>query len=176
MLCSLFGGSRPKVSFPTSDAPIRTGNERPESGLPNPIGCPNKLRPLRLARLEGTDAKFMETSVATSKSARGAALAGAGLGFVISCPAFIAALLSMGGGHGHYSAARIFFPGPMLLTLIEGQIGAICLVFALLQFPLYGLTLGWCFVRENYLPAAVLLALHVVATLACFSGAIPNFS
>jgi hypothetical protein len=47
------------------------------------------------------------------------AIRGAGL----ELPALLLAIVSAGGGHGDYVAARVLFPLPMLLTRLEGEIG-----------------------------------------------------
>lgn len=64
----------------------------------------------------------------------------------------------------------------MLLTLVEGSIGPISGGIALLQFPLYGGLLGWSRSHKSYGALIVLGFLHLAATGACFSGALPNFS
>ena len=104
------------------------------------------------------------------------ALVGAAFGTLVELPALVAAFLSGGMGYGHYVAARILFPLPMLLTRLEGQIGWVSGGLALLQFPLYGALLGWT--RRKRTPGAAILlaALHFVAAIACFAGTLPNFS
>jgi hypothetical protein len=95
------------------------------------------------------------------------------LGFV----AIYLAILSSGAGHGNYAAARLLFPTPMLLTLIQGNtIGTLSMGFALLQFPFYGGLLGWTIARKTYLPAVVVGSLHLIALAVCFAGTLPNFS
>jgi hypothetical protein len=64
----------------------------------------------------------------------------------------------------------------MLLTLAEGSIGPISAGLALLQFPLYGALLGWSRSHETYGALILVGFLHLAATIACFSGALPNFS
>ena len=110
------------------------------------------------------------------KSVSQAVAMGFFLGALVELPAILAAVISGGAGHGDYIAARALFPASMLLTLIEGEIGAISIGVALLQFPIYGALLGWSVVRRNYPPAIVGASLHLVAAIACFAGTLPNFS
>ena len=74
---------------------------------------------------------------------------GTAVGFLVELPSLWLALLSAGAGHGDYGAARALFPLPMLMTLIEGQIGVFSFGLAFLQFPFYGAILGWAVARSN---------------------------
>ena len=109
-------------------------------------------------------------------SALSATLIGAMFGALIEGPAVVAAISSAGAGHGSYIAARVLFPLPMLLTLVEGEIGPVAAIAALLQFPIYGALFGWSIWRRKPFGAAILVSLHVVAAGACFGGALPTFS
>ena len=112
-------------------------------------------------------------SVFTSK----AVAVGFALGALITVPAVMAGAASAGAGHGHYVAARALFPIPLLLTPFEGdRIGTVSITIGLLQFPVYGAVLGWSIARKNYLPAAVIIAAHILSALDCFAGTLPNFS
>ncbi|MEO9133076.1 MAG: hypothetical protein ABI240_17960 [Sphingomonas sp.] len=110
------------------------------------------------------------------KSAPRAVLTGVALGTVIELPALLAAIISGGAGHGSYVTARLLFPVPMLLTLVEGRIGVLSAGLALLQFPLFGALLGWSLWRKSYGAAVAGISLHLVAALACFAGILPDFS
>ena len=111
-----------------------------------------------------------------SKTASAAIAGGLALGAIVALPALGAAILSAGAGHGDYAAARALFPAPMLLTRIEGQIGLLTAGAALLQFPLYGALIGWSRRRGSYAAAAIAASLHLAAAVACFAGALPDFS
>ncbi|WP_157218713.1 hypothetical protein [Flavisphingomonas formosensis] len=102
-------------------------------------------------------------------------LCGAGIGTLMMGPAIFAAIMSGGAGHGSYIAARALFPFSMLLTLLEGSIGPVSIAVGLLQFPLYGALIGWAVAMRTTRPA-VLIFVHLIAALACFSGLLPNFS
>src|SRR5436190_11385045 len=106
----------------------------------------------------------------------GAVIIGVIFGVLVELLALFAALLSGGAGHGDYVAARLLFPVPMLLTLVEDRIGTLAMAVGLLQFPAYGALLGWSSVRQTWLPALAVGALHLVAAVACFSGVLPYFS
>jgi hypothetical protein len=105
-----------------------------------------------------------------------AVIAGVVAGALITLPALFVAVISAGAGHGDYVAARLLFPFPMLLTVIDGSIGVPSIVVALLQFPLYGALLGLALCGRSWRPFVVIVPLHFVAVMACFSGLIPNFS
>ncbi len=99
------------------------------------------------------------------------------VGILATFPAVAAAMLSGGLGHGHYGAARMLFPIPMLLTRLTGDhIGVLAGGLALLQLPLYGAVLTWWRGRQMALATVGVLLVHSAAALACFSGAVPNFS
>jgi len=112
----------------------------------------------------------------SSRPALRSVVAGAVLGLLVELPAVLAAIISSGAGHGDYFAARALFPLPMLLTLVEGSIGVLSITLILLQFPIYGVLLGWARVRNAGLPVLVVALLHLGATIACFTGMLPNFS
>ncbi|MFL6861835.1 MAG: hypothetical protein ACJ8DZ_02430 [Allosphingosinicella sp.] len=99
------------------------------------------------------------------------------MGILVELLALLTAFASAGAGHGHYVAARALFPGPMLLTVFQGnRIGTLSIVVGLLQFPFYGGLGAWIVARRDYLPAAILASGHVFAALVCLSGSMPNFS
>ena len=105
-----------------------------------------------------------------------AAVTGAVVGLPPIYPAIMLAIISGGMGHGHYVAARALFPIPMLLThATGGEIGIVVMALALLQFPAYGATLGWCLAARAWRPVIVMAVTHGLATLLIFSGTLPNF-
>jgi hypothetical protein len=104
------------------------------------------------------------------------ALAGSALGVVFEFPTLFAAVLSGGAGHGHYMAARALFPLPMLFSRLEGEIGVVSILLALFQFPIYGAMIGWNFSSTWSKLGFLLAALHLAALIACFAGALPDFS
>jgi hypothetical protein len=116
-------------------------------------------------------------TVITSRATTNAVLVGFASGVLVAVPAIMAAVASSGAGHGDYAAARVLFPAPMLLTLLEGDtVGALSILVGLLQFPIYGTLMGWSIARKNYLPAVGVALAHVVAASICFVGTLPNFS
>jgi hypothetical protein len=106
------------------------------------------------------------------------ALAGVGIGVVITPVAVMLAIISGGAGHGHYEFARLFFPYTMLLTRFVGDtITGPLIGLALAQFPLYGAVIGITRSKPSAAVAGVLLLVaHTVAVVLCLSGVIPNFS
>jgi hypothetical protein len=115
-------------------------------------------------------------AVRSPKPVANATLVGIGLGILIELLALAVAIISGGAGHGDYVAARALFPTSMLLTLLEGRIGAFSIAIGLSQFPLYGGLLGWGIARRTYRPAALLALAHLGAAAVCFAGTLPNLS
>lgn len=112
-----------------------------------------------------------------TNSHRRLALIGLVLGVPLTVLALLVAIASAGAGHGDYLAARLLFPVPMLASLLtEDTIKVPSVVIALLQFPAYGALIGWSWARHmRYLPLLV-ATVHIVATILCFAGLLPNFS
>jgi len=110
--------------------------------------------------------------------------AAAAIGALFSLPVTIVAMFlaiaSGGAGHGDYVIARALFPIPILATLLDhGTIDLPILALALLQFPLYGVIIGWSLAtsrRAAIIGTASLLSLHAAAAALCFCGFLPNFS
>ena len=103
---------------------------------------------------------------------------GAGVGALITPVAAALAVGSAGAGHGHYVFARLLFPYTMILTRLTGDtITLPLIVLALAQFPLYGLVIGVTRSKSAaILTGALLLIVHAVAAVLCFSGQLPNFA
>jgi hypothetical protein len=98
----------------------------------------------------------------------GEIVAGALLGALVGAAALFAAILSGGAGHGDYFAARALFPIPAILA--DGSIGAISLVLALIQFPLYGSLVAFCCKRRSFGLILGLGAFHTLAAITVFAG------
>jgi hypothetical protein len=103
------------------------------------------------------------------------------VGGVVFAPiAILLAVASGGAGHGNYGFARLLFPYPMLLTLMAGgTITAPLIVLAWAQFPVYGAATGVAALKGMKtfrVVAAAIGIVHLIAVIACFSGAITNFS
>lgn len=103
-------------------------------------------------------------------------LVGVGVGTAIAAPAIFGAIMSGGAGHGSYIAARVLFPFSMLLTRLEGSIGLVAMSVGLFQFPLYGALVGRTVALRTYQALYMLMAAHLVAVLASFTGLLPDFS
>ena len=101
---------------------------------------------------------------------------GTTVGAFVGILALFLAFISAGAGHGDYIAARALFPVPMLTTLAESDsIGPVSMALGLGQFPLYGAFVG-LFSKRIVITVCALAALHIIAALVAFSGALPNFS
>ena len=102
---------------------------------------------------------------------------GALCGAFLTLPALLLAFISAGAGHGHYTFARLLFPIPMLATLLtNNQISNTLIVAAILQFPFYGLIVGFGIGRRKMLPVVAVVFAHVAGVVGCFLNLIPNFS
>jgi hypothetical protein len=118
------------------------------------------------------------SSIRRPKASRGIRVCiGIAIGIVVTVPTILAGIVSAGGGHGHYEAARAFFPLPLLMTQLTGnQIDGFVLFLVFVQFPIYGAIIGWYRGIRLIVAAIAITVLHCGAAVACFSGAVPNFS
>ena len=100
------------------------------------------------------------------------------LGVLITPVTLFLAYRSAGFGHGQYVSARLFYPFSMLLTLLTNDEIVLPLrVLAVLQFPVYGVLIGYAAKRGHVLRDGLLLiTLHVVAVVFCFAGLLPYCS
>jgi hypothetical protein len=100
-----------------------------------------------------------------------------GAGALLTPPALFAAMLSGGMGHGHYVAARAFFPWPLLATHLTGEsITGAVLLLAVIQLPLYGFAIGLGRGRWRLAMMLAVALLHGAGVYFCFSGSLPNFA
>lgn len=84
---------------------------------------------------------------------------------------------SGGVGHGDYRLAMILFPYTLLSTALFDSITPPFILLAIIQFPLYGVALGYANERGRLIPAAILLCVaHGAAVAAMFLVAGGNFS
>ena len=89
---------------------------------------------------------------------------------IIATPlALLLGLASAGVGHGSYRAAMVLFPYTMLSATVFDSITIPFIILALVQFPLYGVALGYANERGRTTSVAILLVvLHSVAVAALF--------
>lgn len=98
-------------------------------------------------------------------------------GAVVTLPALLVAVFSGGSGHGDYGAMRLLYPVPMALTLLTDDSITPPLFFMMVgQFPLYGWLLSIWRIPRVRIALGVILVVHVLATVVCFGGFLPNFS
>ena len=110
------------------------------------------------------------------------------IGVLVTAVAAFLAIASAGGGHGHYVYAKIFFPYTLLgfnsfpATTIGSDYPASMytpwMVLSLVQFPLYGITIGIASQKKYvfYLVCLLIVGIHVIASAMCFSGIMPEYS
>jgi hypothetical protein len=76
------------------------------------------------------------------------------------------AVVSAGAGHGSYLLAKILFPLSMLSAAAFNSITTLSMIFAVIQFPLYGLILGMAANRGRLRTLAALLSVtHALAVV-----------
>jgi hypothetical protein len=91
---------------------------------------------------------------------------GLSAGTLIGGISLVIAVMAAGGGHGTYMPAKILFPYTMLSTITMERITSPYVLLAILQFPLYGLFLGFTLSRGSRLfwtTACLLSVLHLGA-------------
>jgi hypothetical protein len=98
------------------------------------------------------------------------------ISFLLTPICLFLAAVSARAGHGSYLLAKVLFPFAMLLAAAFNSINVLSMVFAISQFPLYGLILGTANKRGHFRKAAVFLALsHSLAVSICLLIANENF-
>jgi len=86
-------------------------------------------------------------------------------------------LLSAGAGHGDYFLAKLLFPYTMLSAVRFDYIPQSFMVFAIIQYPLYGLVVGVANLKRRLLVAAIALAVvHVSFAIAAVAFVDKYFS
>ena len=77
--------------------------------------------------------------------------------------------LATAGGHGTYVPAALFFPAPLLLSIVLNAISKPALFLAAAQWPVYAAAVGLLRGRGHTRFAIICLAaLHALLTVACF--------
>jgi hypothetical protein len=80
---------------------------------------------------------------------------------IVEVIALFLAFLSAGAGHGDYLYCKLLFPIPMYIAIVEGSIGIISAVPALVQYPLVGLAPFLLSFRRATYFYAVLAIVHI---------------
>lgn len=79
--------------------------------------------------------------------------------------AMLGGFMSAGAGHGDYLLAKILFPFTMLSTVFLHSITSSFIVFAIFQFPVYGLILS--FFDERKFVFTMIAVCHTLLVIAC---------
>lgn len=97
------------------------------------------------------------------------AVVGTLAGVLVAPIALLTAIASAGGGHGHYLAARLWFPFTMVSTYFLDSITPPFIVLAVLQYPAYGWIAGRAVSHQKTRTALLMiLVLHVgIALMLC---------
>ncbi len=96
---------------------------------------------------------------------------------IVTPIALLLGIGSAGAGHGDYRLAMVLFPYTMLSTTIFNSITAPFILLAIIQFPLYGVILGYASEKGRFVSVLILLCLvHCVASTGMFLVASDNFS
>ena len=86
---------------------------------------------------------------------------------VITPVALLLGIGSAGAGHGNYRLAMMLFPYTLLSTAVFDSITPPFIILAIVQFPLYGLALGYANKKKRLIPMAILLCVgHGIAASA----------
>ena len=84
---------------------------------------------------------------------------------------------SGGAGHGDYRLAMILFPYTLLSTSVFDSITPPFIILAIIQFPLYGVALGYANEKGRLLSMSIVLGVvHGLVLSAMFLVANENFS
>lgn len=96
---------------------------------------------------------------------------------IVTPIALLLGVASAGAGHGNYFAAMLLFPYTMLLAAAFDYIYLPFVLLAILQFPAYGVALGYAHQRRRVGRMAVpLLTAHVAAVAVVLLFASENFT
>ena len=91
------------------------------------------------------------------------------IGGAVALVALFLALIATEAGHGNYGLVIALFP-ISLLAVIDGTITPTTLILACVQFPLYGIVIGYCAMRKRaWVGAGIVVLVHIVAIAVCFS-------
>src|SRR5262249_20594439 len=99
------------------------------------------------------------------------------LGILITPVLLIVTVGLMGSGHGTYYAAKVLFPWTMMSTAATKEITVPFIALAVVQYPLYGISLDWARAKGGFKPAALMLVVvHCLAVLLAFAVSHPSFT
>ena len=91
---------------------------------------------------------------------------GAAVGMVVGALAVSIAVAGSGAGHGTYIPAAVLFPLSMLIATSAGNINAVAVILAVVQYPLYGVTVAGA--RISQVRWLTLLSLHLLLAVLSF--------
>lgn len=95
---------------------------------------------------------------------------------IVTPVALLLGVGSAGAGHGDYRLAMLLFPYTLLSAALFDSITPLFILLAIIQFPLYGVALGYANEKGRLVPVAILLCLaHVAAVAAVFLVAGKSF-
>jgi hypothetical protein len=96
---------------------------------------------------------------------------------IVTPIALLLGVASAGAGHGDYRLAMILFPYTLLSAVIFDSITTPFIILAIIQFPLYGIALGYANKKGRLAAMSILLCVvHGVASTAMLLVANENFS
>jgi hypothetical protein len=90
-------------------------------------------------------------------------------GVALGAASIVIAVAYAGGGHGTYAPAKILFPYTMCLAMaIAGSITPPLMALALLEFPLYGFSIGRAASRgQTKTVVYLIIILHTLTWVLC---------
>jgi hypothetical protein len=90
------------------------------------------------------------------------------IGVLLTPVCLLLAIGSGGAGHGDYFYAILLYPYTMLSALVFDSITIPFILFAVLQFPLYGALFGLAAAKERGLMAGLaIIIMHALAVALC---------
>ncbi|HEY9402260.1 MAG TPA: hypothetical protein VIQ24_06180 [Pyrinomonadaceae bacterium] len=99
------------------------------------------------------------------------------IGALLTPVCLLLAIGSGGAGHGDYFYAMLLYPCTMLSALVFDSITIPFILFAVLQFPLYGALFGLAAAKGRGLIASLaIIIMHATAAALCFLLPSLNFA
>ena len=99
------------------------------------------------------------------------------IGILLTPVCLLLAIGSGGAGHGDYFYAKLLYPYTMLSALVFDSIAIPLILFAVLQFPLYGALYGLAAAKGRAWAAGLaIIIMHATTAALCFLPPSLNFA
>lgn len=87
-----------------------------------------------------------------------------GRAVIITILLLVLTIFLMGGGHGTYVPAKLFYPFSMIIAGFTNKIGVLATILAIVQIPIYSLAV---YKKPNL--KYYIIGIHFIAIIICFS-------